>query len=58
MLIEQILEQKRGALRANDIAEILDLSENKSTRWLRQARSRRSGLLIRSGSTPTISPPG
>jgi len=27
MLIEQILEQKRGALRANDIAEILDLSE-------------------------------
>ena len=27
MLIEQILEQKRGALRANDIAEMLDLSE-------------------------------
>lgn len=27
MLIEQILEQKRGALRANDIAQILDLSE-------------------------------
>jgi excisionase family DNA binding protein len=26
MLIEQILEEKRGALRANDIAEILDLS--------------------------------
>ncbi|MGH9587227.1 MAG: helix-turn-helix domain-containing protein [Acidobacteriaceae bacterium] len=26
MLIEQILEQKRGALRANDIAQILDLS--------------------------------
>jgi excisionase family DNA binding protein len=27
MLIEQILEQKQGALRANDIAQILDLSE-------------------------------
>ena len=27
MLIEQILEQKRGALRVNDIAQILDLSE-------------------------------
>lgn len=27
MLIEQILEQKRGALRATDIAQILDLSE-------------------------------
>lgn len=27
MLIEQILEQKKGALRANDIAQILDLSE-------------------------------
>jgi predicted DNA-binding transcriptional regulator AlpA len=27
MLIEQILEQKRGALRASDIAQILDLSE-------------------------------
>lgn len=27
MLIEQILEQKKAALRANDIAQILDLSE-------------------------------
>jgi excisionase family DNA binding protein len=27
MLIEQILEQKQGALRANDIAQILDVSE-------------------------------
>lgn len=27
MLIEQILEQKRRALRVNDIAQILDLSE-------------------------------
>lgn len=26
MLIEQILEEKRGALRVNDIAQILDLS--------------------------------
>jgi hypothetical protein len=27
MLIEQIFEQKKGALRANDIARVLDLSE-------------------------------
>jgi excisionase family DNA binding protein len=27
MLIDQILEQKKGALRANDIARVLDLSE-------------------------------
>jgi predicted DNA-binding transcriptional regulator AlpA len=26
MLIEQLIEQKKGALRANDIARILDLS--------------------------------
>jgi excisionase family DNA binding protein len=27
MLIDEIIEQKKGALRANDIARILDLSE-------------------------------
>ena len=27
MLIDQILEQKKSALRANDIARVLDLSE-------------------------------